>query len=91
MEGERGIDVPEEMARVSGVKFVWLCTIGQDKGVGRYFISILRDWRSRVKQRVKPGDSHSSKFFLGLTVGELPLWHQFGRRGQSQLLKLPWL
>lgn len=31
------------MARVSGVRFVWWCTIGQDRGLGRYFICILRE------------------------------------------------
>lgn len=42
-EGERGTYVPVEMARVSGVRFVWRCTIGQDRGLGRYFICILRE------------------------------------------------
>lgn len=37
-----GIYVTGEVTRVSGARFVWLCTIVQDRGVGRYFICILR-------------------------------------------------
>lgn len=31
-----------KVARVSGVKFVWLSTIGQGRAVRRWFICILR-------------------------------------------------
>jgi hypothetical protein len=34
---------PGEVARVSGTRFVWACTIGQSRGVGRCFIYILRE------------------------------------------------
>lgn len=39
---ERVIYAPEEVARVSGARFVCLCTTGQGKGVGRCFIDRLR-------------------------------------------------
>lgn len=39
---EKGVCALEEGAGISGAKFVWLCTIGQGREVGRYFICILR-------------------------------------------------
>lgn len=42
---ERGVYTPREVVRVSGERFVWPCTAGQDRGVGRCFLCILRDWR----------------------------------------------
>lgn len=66
-------------ARVSGVRFVWRCTISQVRGLGRYFICILREgvqWRGKpykIKQRVKLGNSQGSKFLLGLTI---PDWEK---------------
>jgi hypothetical protein len=43
--GGDGIYAPGEVVRVSGTRFVWLCTTGQVRGVGRCFIYILRGCR----------------------------------------------
>ena len=53
---EGDIYAPGKVARVSGARFVWLCTIDQDRGVGRYFICILKGLGEepyKVKQGVK--------------------------------------
>jgi hypothetical protein len=44
-----------EVAMVSGERFVWPCTIGQSRGVGRCFICILRGCMRRGSYRVKQG------------------------------------
>ena len=46
---ERGIYSPGEMARVSRAKSVWLYTIGQGRGVGRWFIYIFRPDRKSTR------------------------------------------
>lgn len=43
--GEGGIYAPDKVARVSGPRYVWPCTISQGRGVGRCFIYILRGCR----------------------------------------------
>lgn len=76
-----GIYAPKEMARVSIARLMWPCTIDQDRGVGRGFISISRGCREglyKVKQGVKPDNCQDSKFLLGLMARELVLWHQLG-------------
>jgi hypothetical protein len=54
-----------------------VCDHGQERGVGRYFISILRAYRVRiyvcgkpykVKQGVKLDNCPGNKFLLGLIV-----------------------
>lgn len=40
--GEEVIYALEDIVTVSRARFVGLCTIGQDRGVGRHFICILR-------------------------------------------------
>lgn len=69
---------------VSGARYVWLCSFGQGRGVGRYFICILRacgvgmEKPYKVKQGEQPNNCESNKFFLGLMVGELILWRRLG-------------
>ena len=76
LEG-RGIYGSGEVARVSGVKFVWLCTIGQGRGVEQYLIFIHKDcriWEERsymADKGAKPDNRQGNKFLLGLMVGEL--------------------
>lgn len=48
IRGKSGIYAPVQVARVSGARFVWLCTIGQGRGVERCFIYILQDCRVMV-------------------------------------------
>lgn len=42
---ERSVYALGEVARVSGTRFVWLCTTGQGRGVERCSIYILQDCR----------------------------------------------
>lgn len=55
--GTRVVFMPLEVARVFGTRFVELCIIGQDRGVGRFFIYLLRGCRVmgkpyKIKQEV---------------------------------------
>lgn len=93
MWGERCIYTPGEMASISGARFVWLCTIVQDRGVGRYFIRILRgegmegEKKSyKARQRVKRDSCLGNKFLLGLRVGQAYFLAPGWERGESQHL-----
>lgn len=69
---EMGICAPGEIVTASGARFVWLCTIDQDRGVGRYFICILKGLGEepyKVKQGVKSNNCQSNKILLWLMVG----------------------
>jgi hypothetical protein len=68
-----GIYAPGEVAKVSGTRFVWLCSIDQGRGVGKCFFYILRDCKGwgpyKFKQGVKPENCQGTRFVLGLMVG----------------------
>lgn len=88
-----GIYVTGEVTRVSAARFVWLCTIVQDRGVGRYFIRILRgegmegEKKSyKARQRVKGDSCLGNKFLLGLRVGQAYFLAPGWERGESQHL-----
>lgn len=79
---EMGIFMPlGEVARVSGAKLVWPCSIGQDRKECR--ICILRGWGGgrepyKVKQGGKPENCSGNKLSLRWVVVEAALWHQVG-------------
>ena len=66
------------MARVSGARFMWLCT--RSRVVEEASLAYLGAIDYKVKQGLKPDNCQGDKFLLGLMVGKLALWHQVGSR-----------
>lgn len=65
--GREGVFMPLGKAlRVFWARFVWPCTIGQSKGIGRCFIYILRGCRMCMGGNLNQGNT----FLLGLILWE---------------------
>jgi hypothetical protein len=62
--------------RICGARSRWMHTIGQDRGVERCFICILRGLYGpeekpyKAKKGVKPDNCQGNKFLLGLVMSQ---------------------
>lgn len=67
----RGISDPEDVARIFVLGRCFICKLGN------YRVCCVEP--DKVKQGLKPDNSHGNTFLLGLVVGELALWCQVGK------------